>query len=541
MIYHVYFFELAGGVALVLYGIHLMGTNLQKILGYRTEAILKRASGSPLKGLLAGAGITAAIRSSGTTAVMLVGLATGSFMSLSQSIAVMLGANIGSTIAIQLTVLRPGLDGIFAVIVAGVLIHLLSEKKLGKQAGEATIGLGLIFLGAEIAFSNMPGLVSYPGFLTALRHGASDPVVVVIAGAFLTVLVRSATMMSMLAVALAGSGALALRPALWLVLGINLGSSLKVAFSAFRGKGLTRALGTIHLLNGLTSLALFAFLFDGFSAMVMGSSSDTAQRIANANTLFNLLGALFFLPFVPLAAEAVQKTPPKNKSAGGDLDYLDRDLICTPSIALRACLRAADDMLDISSDMLEDARLMLLENKTGLDAGIMEKEKVIDHMTEKISEYIIQVSQQDLDKACRMRLYSLLHAVADIEHLSDRIVDIAGIIARMDRDDPIIFSEKAGRDLAAAFGKLRIIQNLVIKALNEDNAVLAREITEHENKVDEIIKRIQNNHEKRVGEGGCDAEAGSCFSRILSNLERIGDHYDNIAYTIIDQTRSDED
>jgi phosphate:Na+ symporter len=178
---------------------------------------------------------------------------------------------------------------------------------------------------------------------------------------------------------------------------------------------------------------------------------------------------------------------------------------------------------------------MFFEEKPGLFKNICCHEDRIDDMTEKISEYIIRISQQNLSRDDAMKLYSLMRIVADIERLCDHIVFVADIFANAQKDK-IVFSEKAKNEIAAVYGKLRIMQNLIIKSMSEDNVKLAREINEHENKVDEIIKKISGNSQKRLENGTCSQEEGGYFSGILSHLERVGDHYDNIAYAIIDRS-----
>jgi phosphate:Na+ symporter len=525
-----------GGIALILYGIHLSGINFQKLLGSNLEASLKKAAGHPLEGLLIGTGVTTAIHSSGTVAVMLIGLISGGFIGLAESVPVILGANIGSTFATQLATLGIG-RMVFAVLAAGFIIHMASARKSGKQIGETIIGFAFIFLGAQYVFDGTTALSGDIAFVSAVKYLTHAPLSALISGAILTLLLHSTSAASILTAAMGASGVLALPAALLLILGINLGSSLKVMQSALSGKNFSGRLALIHLASNLVGLIVFLPLFGFFTDIAASTSSNTARQIANAHTLYNLIAALIFLPLAPSAIRLFTRSIPAAKTLNkSELAYLDRKLICTPTVSLDQVNRGAVEMLKISCEMVMATQEMFHGDIEKLSASINAKEKRIDGMTDTITDYAIQISQQSLNHECKMKLYSLLHIVADIEHLCDHAETVSKIITDM-RGGSIAFTDKAQRDLAAIYGKLRIMQNLIVKSVEEENARLASEISSHENKVDEVIKKVSASHHERIADGTCDVRCDCFFSDILYNLERIGDHYDNIAYAIIDRVR----
>jgi len=534
-----FFFEIAGGLSLILYGIHLSGINLQKILGSKLEDMLKKSNKNPVRGLATGTAITGMIHSSGTTTVMLIGLITGGFMTLSGAIPVMLGANIGSTIATQLASLRIGSYAL-AFLTMGVLLHISAEKKINKRIGEATIGFSFLFLGMEFLYSGIDSISENPLFLETIKLSVNSPLSAILLGAIITVLFRSASTISILVVTLGATGSIELSSALYMILGINFGSSLKVVSLALRGKNFSGKLALIHIMFNSFGLVLFLIFFGYFESLIQVSSVDTGRQIANAHTFYNLISAIFFIPFTPLIIRFVEKISPANKSIKKtDLFYLDKKLICTPSVSLSQVNRGMVEMAKIAHEMLESSKMILFEGKD-LIKNIQQRENRIDNMTEKSSEYMVQISQQNLSRPDMMKLYSMMHIVAEIEHLCDHISDVSEIFEAMKDNKKFTLSEKAKGELIAVFGKLGIMQNLVIKSLDENNVKLANEIIQHENKVDEIIKKINNNHALRMQEGNCTEEAGKYFSEILYNLERIGDHYDNIAYAIVDRFKHNE-
>ncbi|MDD3006829.1 MAG: Na/Pi cotransporter family protein [Candidatus Pacebacteria bacterium] len=534
-------FDIVGGIALILYGTHLSGVNLQKMLGSYLEEILKKAGKNPVRGVTTGAAITGIINSGGTTTVMLFGLITGGIMTLKEAVPVMLGASIGSTLATQLASMH--IEGYALVfLTVGVFIHLSTKKKILKMAGEAIIGLSLLFLGVGFVFLGTDALADNVLFVKIVEYFlAMSALKTIIAGIVITLMLQSAMAASILAVALGAASIIDLRSALFLVLGINLGSGLKVVYFALRGENFSGKLAFVRLLFGLTGFAVFILLFPYFFSFAQMSAMDAGRQIANAHTFYNIVSTLIFMPFVPLAVKISERVSSRSKPLNkNQLFYLDQKLICTPSVSLAQVKRGAVEMAKISFDMLESTKKILFEGKAENLEAVKRDEEKIDVMTEKITEYTIRISQQNLSQRDKLKLYSFMHVLADIEHLADHVLKVAEICVDMQINQRVEFSKKAKVELSGVFGKLKIMQNLVIKALDENNPKLANEIIRHENKVDEIIKKITANHQERIKEGLCSPEAGKYFTDILHNLERVGDHYDNVAFAVIDRFRHEE-
>jgi len=535
-------FVIAGGLSLILYGIHLSGVNIQKMLGSKLEEVLKRAGSSPFRGMATGAMITGIINSSGTTALILFGLITGGLMTLTAAVPVMLGASIGSTMATQLASLHADVWG-FCLLTIGVFIYLFAKKKLIKSLGEAITGWGLIFIGMGLLFSDVRALANdrlFQEIVDALL--LRSPLIAVMTGILITLILQSATAASIIAVALGGSACIDLPPALFLILGINLGSSLKVVYLALRGENYSGKLAFIHFLFNCTGFIFAVIAFPYLQEIVQMSANDVSRQIANAHTLYNVVSALIFLPLIPaavrLSGEVSVRMDPIKKN---QMSYLDEKLIFTPSVSLAQVNRGTVEMAKISFDMLDAAKDILYEDKTGNLRQVELGEDKIDTMTGKMTEYAIWISQQYLSQKDKRKLFSLMHVLADLEHLTDHILAVSNILADMKKDGKTEFTEKAKRDLMAVFGKLKIMQNLVIKALEENNPKLAGEINRHENKVDEVIKKVAAAHEKRMEEGVCSSDAARYYTDMLYNLERVGDYYDDIAFAITDSFDDDKE
>ncbi len=526
-------FEIIGGLALLLFGIHLLGVNLQKVLGFRLEEILKKTNNNPVKGLAIGTGITAVIQSSGTTTIMLIGFLGAGLLSLKSAVPVMLGANIGGTITTQFASLQIGIYAL-PILTIGVLVHIFSTRKIYKNCGEALVGLGFLFLGINFIFSGTHLLSLDASAAHLIKTLSSSAAPAVLIAAAVTLFLRSSSATSIFVVALVIAGIIEIKPALFLILGVNLGASLKILYFALIKRNFLSRLAVTHLLFNLSGLLIFSIFFESFYQLTIVTSSDVGRQVANAHTLYNAISALIFLPFIPFVAKFINKHISTEKTEKKKFFYLNRKLLYTPSVALNQANRGVVDMAKIAYEMLESTRLIFFENKLELAGKVEKMENDMDEMTGKISEYIVQISWQNLSKKDSMKVYSLMHIVTDLEHLADHLLTVSELLVEL-KEKNIKFSEKGNRELMAVFGKLKIMQNLVIKSLEEDNLRLAYEIIKHENKVDEIVKKSHSNHMERLEKGICNFESSKYFSELLNNLERIGDHSDNIAYAVVDR------
>lgn len=528
-------FEITGGLAILLYGIHLSGVNLQKIMGFKLEKILKKANDNSIKGVAVGAGITSIIQSSGTTITMLVGFMSAGLLTYRSVIPAMLGANIGSTITTQLSSFQIGIYAL-PILTIGVIIHIFSIRKINKNIGEALIGFSFLFLGMYFIFNGVNYISTDQAAIEFINQFSSNKIYYLFILAILTLLLQSSSASSVLVVAFGSAQIIDFETALFMILGVNFGLSLKIIYIGFKRQGFLTNIAIIHFFLNMFGVFLFLFFFKYFNYLTLMTSSDIGRQIANGHTLYNIITALIILPFTSLIVKIINKYLPEVKIEKKKLSYLSRKLLYTPSVALGQANRAVVEMAEKTSEMMEISRLIFFDNKVDLLKKVQEYEEEVDEMTGKISEYLVQISQQNLSKKDLMKLYSLMHIITDLEHLSDHVLVVSELFVDL-KEEKIDFSEKAIRELTAIFGKLRIMQNLVIKSLKEDNLKLAHEIIRHENKVDEIVKKSSSNHLERMNKGLCTLENGKYFNEILTNLERIGDHSDNIAYAVVDRFR----
>ncbi len=533
MIYLETIFYIFGGLSVVIYGIGLLGKNVQKIMGEKLENVLKKAKEKPtVKGLLTGAAATSLVQSGSIIVLILMAFVSAGVMELGGAAGIMLGANIGATITAQLAACQFGIY-FLPILIIGFLFYNFSQRKTHRYLGKAVFGLGILFLGIVLVIEGAELLQSNSRFLEILNQISSIPWLIILLAALLTIAIRSSSAAAVLIIALGVKEIINLDFAIFFILGINLGISLKMLVLAFHGKHYSGRIAASHFVFNFLGIIFFLAFFPFLKSFIVFSSSEIGRQIANAHTFFNLINAVILFPFIPFLVGKIDKFLPRRVIKESKLDYLDRRLIFTPSIALSQANWGVVRMSKIAYEMLEDCHEMIFENKTKLLKSVEENEDKIDVMTGAISNYLILVSQQSLSKKDSMKLYSLLHILTDIERMSDHILVIAQTVDKIG-ERKIKFSDQAFKDLTAVFGKIKIIQNLVIKTLKENKLSLAKEIMEHENKVDEIIKKVQNNHLERIEKGVCHAETGALFVVLLNNFERVGDHSDNIAYAVSD-------
>jgi len=529
------FLEVAGGLSVLLYGIHLLGANLQRVLGSKLEEIIRSSGKRPVTGVIAGAGVTAIIQSSGTVAMMLIGFISAGLMNLKDAVPVMLGSSIGGTITVQLASFKVG---IFAmpILFIGFIFFSYFTNRTYRSLGKAAIGLGLLFLGMDFMLDGTQLLFSSPYSLVIYDNlNANGPFAIFVSALF-TFLIQSASASSVLVLSLVSANIVDVKAGLFLILGVNLGASLKIVYLALRGKNFSPALSFVHLIFNFFGLVIFVAFFGYYQFLVMSTSNDAGMQVANAHTLYNIVNTVLFMPFIPLVTGILEKYIIKKEEGKARISILDKRLIYTPSIALEQVNKAVVNMATITYEMLENAKLMMFEGRVELLKKARDEENEIDEMTGNISEYAMRISEQNLTKKDSLKLYSLMHILTDIEHMSDHILVLSETISKL-KQEKIVFSEKAMHELTAVFGKLKMMQNLIIKSLEENNLELANEIMKHENKVDEIVKKSLSNHINRVKNGTCTLESGNYFAELLGNLERIGDHSDNVAYAVIDRFR----
>lgn len=549
------FFDLltmVGGLALFLYGMHMLSEGLEKLSGGRLERVLENLTNSRLRAVLLGAGVTAVIQSSSATTVMVVGFVNSGIMKLSQAVGVIMGANIGTTVTswlLSLTgiessnfLLRFVKPTSFAPVSAiiGVIFLLFMRNGRKRDAGGILIGFAILMTGMDTMSQAMKPLSKAPQFgavLTMFDH----PLLGLAAGALITAVLQSSSASVGILQALCATGSIRYAAAVPIILGQNIGTCVTALMSgAGAGRNAKRA-SMIHLLFNLIGAAVFMAVFYLLNAVwgftFMQEAADSAG-IALVHTIFNLSATLLLLPFADLLEKlSFRIVKPDGEEERQEREReqfsrMDERFLDTPAFALEQVYSYARRM----AELVEEAQRAATQNLFAYDkssaAEVERLEQLVDKYDDAIGAYLVKLSARNLSETDSRRLSMLLHSVGDLERISDHamnLTDCAGILA----EKKLGFSEKATEELRIFSQAVGDLVHASVEVFGTQDVKAARRIEPFEETIDMLQKEMKRRHMKRLKKGKCTAELGFILSDITNNYERIADHCSNLAIGIM--------
>ena len=411
---------LVGGLALFLFGMDLMTESLRLIVGDKARAVLEKLTANRFVGLLTGAGITAVIQSSSVTTVLVVGFISAGLMSFVQSIPVILGSNIGTTITAQIIAFNIT-NWALVLISVGFGINVAAKRQRRKSQGTALLGLGLIFFGMVVMGGAMSPLRTYEPFINMMET-LDNPLLGILAGAVITAVLQSSSATTGIVIVLASQGLITPAAGIALVLGANIGTSVTALLAAIGKPREAQRAAVAHLLFNVAGVILW-IPFVGWLVSVVGSvGGGTAREVANAHTIFNVTNALIFLPFVNQFAALVTKLVP-DKPVEGDMrpKYLDRSLIRNPSLALSAARMEMLRMASRVQGMLSDILPAALDGSIDSLADVEAMDDEVDLLHGLLLEYLGDIGEARLSEASSDELMDLFEATNSLEAIGDII------------------------------------------------------------------------------------------------------------------------
>ncbi len=527
-------FSLIGGLALFLYGISLISKGFQKVAGERISKILETFTGSPIRGIMTGASITAIIQSSSVTTVTLVGLVNAGVLTLQQSVGVIMGANIGTTVTAQIVAFKVGMYAL-PVIAIGCLLWFMPKDKY-QSLGQILIGFGILFLGMNFMSGGAKPLRELPFFLNMLVNFGKQPILGVFAGALFTAIIQSSSATSGLVIALSMQGLLNLNSAICLIFGADIGTCVTALLASIGTSISAKRTAVVHLLFNVLGVLIFLSILPLFAQVVSKTSTSLPRQIANALTLFNVGNTLIVLPFVSLLVVMVKRIVPGEEVViDRGIKYIEKHILVMPPVALTQATKETIRLAEMVSKMLHNCQRIFLNsnrNNRKLIKTVVKMEEASDEIYLAISDYLVKLSQTFLTKDQSRKLAGLNHVITEIERIADHVNNIAQLAKhKVNRNLP--FSSKAMGQLQYMFSKVKeVYDDVVVGLKNEDNEI-AYKVIQGESEIDDIEKKLHADHIKRLEEGICLPEAGILFVDIVRNLERIGDHTDSIAHVIL--------
>lgn len=537
---------LIGGLCLFLYGMGVMGDSLERRAGSSLSAIIGKLTTNKYLGFLTGLAVTAIIQSSSATTVMVVGFVNSGLMSLNQSIGVIMGANIGTTVTAWILSLG-GIESSnffvqlfkptsFTPVLAliGIVFYMFGKTNKKKDTGTILLGFAVLMFGMDIMSDAVAGLKDVPEF-ARLFIMFENPILGVLAGAVLTAIIQSSSASVGILQALTVTGRITYSAALPIIMGQNIGTCITAILSSFGTNRNAKRVALAHLsfniIGTIVLLTALSIVKSVFTPAIL-SENATHFGIAVAHSLFNIACTAILLPMSNLLEKLVCRlVPDTNKK--DTVTELDERLFSTPAVALDACRKYAAEMAECSVAALKSGIDILGEYKASVADEIIAAEEQTDRYEDIIGNYLVKLSSKQTNEDESAEAARLLRIISDFERISDHAVNLLDSAKEL-RDKEIEFTEPAKAELAVLTDAVKEICSLALSAFENDDINAAFDIEPLEEIIDSLKELLRANHICRLQQGSCGIEAGFVWTDLLTNLERTSDHCSNIAGCIME-------
>ncbi|MEE0450494.1 Na/Pi cotransporter family protein [Peptacetobacter sp.] len=525
---------LLGGLGMFLYGMTVMGEGLQKAAGSKLKKIIEMLTSNVVMGVLVGTVVTGIIQSSSATTVMVVGFVNAGIMSLSQAIGVIMGANIGTTVTAQLVSFS--LEDIAPIALGiGIIFYMFTSKEKTKQVAEILIGFGLLFTGMEFMKEAVEPLSELASFRNALLFLSKNPLLGILAGFAITGIVQSSSASMGMLIALASQGLVPITAALPILYGDNIGTCVTSLISSLGASRNAKRAAVMHLSFNVIGTLLFMLILNKPIVAVVQylDPANTARQIANAHTLFNLINVIILLPFSKYIVKLAERLVPIKEeeielATANTTKYIDERMFETPSIALGNTVQEVVRMGEKARKSFTYAMEGLITRDSKAIDKAFNYEKTVNTLHKSILDYLLKLSNTNINSDERIKADLLFHVVNDLERISDHAENIAEI-DRLAVDGETKFSDIAKNEINEISDLLLKNINSAIEYIDTKNHDLYDEIEKTEEEVNMLVKQYRNEHMKRLSNGVCTVDSGILFLDLLTNFERISDHCSNIA------------
>ncbi len=527
------FIQVFGGLVVFLLGIDMLSGGMEEIAGKRIQSLLERMTNRPLKAAAFGATATAMLQSSSLLMVTMIGLINANLLTLEQAVGVMMGQEIGTTLTGQLVAFDIG-NYLFGVLIVGYVLQEFGEDKQWQAIGKALLGIGIIFLGLETMKSGIGPLTQHPLVQSWLVSMGSALAPGVVAGAILTALIQSSSAMTGLVIALGAANAITLRGAIALILGANVGTCVTGLFASLRSSRASRRASLAQIIINTVGVALFLPIVPPFAALVEQTSNSLARQVANAHSIFNVVVSIILFPFIGTIVRITKILIAGKEERAVSLTHsLDHHLLKVPSIALTQLANEVIRTGNLATQMLTWGQTALLDSDEKAIDQVLECEaSQVDPLCAAIEQFISDLMRGHLNKSERRRCLQLKNLIIDIERVADMTENVAQAGQERMRDQ-IPFSSQAQVELLKFYGLVLEVWTLAVRALASGDRAIARAVMEGEDGIDAMHRQLRESHRQRLESGICTPKADILFVETLRNLERIGDHADNLGVSVL--------
>ncbi len=540
------FIMLGGGLAFFLYGMNVMSSGLERMAGGKLEGALRRMTSSLWKSLALGAGITIAIQSSSAMTVMLVGLVNSGIMDISQTVGVIMGSNIGTTLTawllslvgletsnVALKLLKPENFSLIFALVGAVMI-MMGKQQRKKDIGSIFVGFAVLMYGMKLMSNAVSPLADAPEF-AAILTAFQNPLLGVLVGAVFTGIIQSSAASVGVLQALALTGSITYGMAIPIIMGQNIGTCVTALISSIGVSRNAKKVSIIHIsfnLIGTVVLLIVYYALDALLHFAFTDSAIDATGIAFVHSVFNVVTTVMLLPFGKFLVR-IANTLLKDKAEEHPKHLLDERLLSTPSVAIAECDRLTNRMAEMAQATLMKAFAVSRSYDEAVSDSIIDDENELDRYEDELGTLLVHLSSQQLSANDSIRVSKMLHAIGDFERLGDHALNIRETAKEL-HDKSAHFSEEAQHEMLTLTDALEEILAIATEAYCTNNVKRAYRVEPLEEVIDDLVATIKSNHIARLTAGECDIEKGFILNDFLNNFERVSDHCSNIAVTIIE-------
>lgn len=520
---------LLGGLGLFLYGMKMMGDGLENAAGSKLKFILNKVTANPISSVLVGTIVTILMQSSSATTVMVIGFVNSGLLNLVQATGLIMGANIGTTTTAFLVSMN--IDALVPILIfTGSFLFLFTRAKKRRDLAAILLGFGILMLGMELMGDAMYPLRDSEVFRNLILTVANKWFLGILIGLGITMLIQSSSATTGILVALTATGGITINAAFPLILGANIGTCITALLSSITANKMAKKAAVIHLLFNVMGAIIFLPLGKYLIEIVTYLSPESIKlQISFIHLIFNVSNTLVLLPFAGLLIKAANKLVGEEEDKAQEI--LDRRLLQTPSIAEGQVILETVKLAELAKENLKLAtEAFINDDLTHLDL-VYKNEARINEVTEIITNFLVELSGSDIDINEFARVGDTYHVLNDIERIGDHAENIMELAEERNRKNVEITPDGV-EELKNIFNYTNLAMDIAIQSYENNDKQKALSIEQTEKRIDDLQREYREAHIRRLNAGRCSALAGILFLDLISNLERVGDHAKNIADTI---------
>ncbi len=540
-------FGLLGGLGLFIYGMKQMSEGLQKAAGKRLKRLLGMLTTNRFAGLAVGTAVTAVIQSSSATTVMVVGFVNAGLMTLTQSIGVIMGANIGTTITAQLIAFKLSHYSLHAIAI-GAALYLFSKSDRTKQLGQIILGFGILFLGISIMKDTMEPLKDSQAFVDMMQRFGGSPILGLLIGTALTIVLQSSSASIGIILSLLSVGIIDFWAAIPFLLGGNIGTTITAILSSIGANKTAKQAAAAHFIFNFLGAGIVISLFyiipnfadrihdivyyltEGF----LGTEPSAERLLANTHTMFNIINTIIWIPFVSLIVLIVKRMVPGEEiTIKRGLSFLDERMLETPGFAIDQLKAEVLRMYDIAGEMVDETAKTFKDYNLDIVKSVEHKEDVINELEEELVTFLTKFPRQSMTEEDVKTVDMYYAMIDDIESLADDTQDIVEL-ARYKKENKITFSEEAWNTFDESFANINQMMEDTRSIIEQTDEKLAKRVLKGEERMDRYQIESRNGHMERLGMGICDPNAGIVYLEVMDDLEHISDQLADITHSILE-------